>query len=61
MKQPIFIWTHDYHNCDQCKECVDTCHALRLTTLNRIQRDEKLCTRCECCSTICNNITTNFE
>ena len=56
-----FTWKHYPDECDLCGECCDTCTgALTITNLKRIKRNPNLCTRCECCSEICNAITTEF-
>ena len=60
MTQPIFKWTHCHNACIKCLDCVDTCKALTLSNLQRITRDPKLCTMCETCSTLCDNIYTEF-
>ena len=60
MKQ--FIWTHYQSNCIKCRECIDTCgKALSLSSLQRVVRDSSKCTHCETCSTICDNISTEFK
>lgn len=56
-----FYWEHDYKNCHKCLECIATCNALRISNLNRIIRDSNKCTKCETCSTFCDNIKTEFK